>query len=88
MMTKEAVLYLNTNDGRTEAERKADLYEGRININQDLTPCVTVWENGTAKRRLPQDIFRGAMDAWWTCDEEGQSRSFVGQKRIDLKIDK
>jgi hypothetical protein len=55
---------------------------------QEKTPCVTVWENVTAKRRLPQDIFRGEMDAWWTCDEEGQSRSFVGQKRLALKIDK
>jgi len=85
---KEAVLYLKTGDGRTEAERKADLYEGRINISQDLTPCVTVWENGTAKRRLPQDIFRGDMDAWWTCDAEGQARSFVGQRRLALKIDR
>ncbi len=85
---KEAVRYLKTEDGRTEAERKADMYEGRANISEEKTPCVTVWENGTAKRRLPQDIFRGEMDAWWTCDEEGQSRSFVGQRRLLLKIDK
>jgi hypothetical protein len=85
---KEAVQYLKTDDGRTEDERQADLWEGRTNITQDLTPCITVWENGTAKRRLPQDIFRGDMDAWWTCDEEGQSRSFVGQRRLALKIDK
>ena len=85
---KEAVRYLKTDDGRTEAERNADLYEGRINISEEKTPCVTVWENGTAKHRLPQDIFRGDMDAWWTCDEEGQSRSFIGQRRLALKIDK
>jgi hypothetical protein len=85
---KEGALFLKTNDGRTEAERKADLFEGRTDISDEKTPCVSVWENGTAKRRLPQDIFRGDMDAWWTCEEEGQSRSFVGQRRLRLKIDK
>ncbi|MGO9340246.1 MAG: hypothetical protein ACLPY1_22350 [Terracidiphilus sp.] len=85
---KEAVLYLKTDDGRSEAERRADLYEGRTSIGEEKTPCVTVWENSTAKRRLPQDIFRGEMDAWWTCDQEGQARSFVGKKRLALKIDK
>jgi hypothetical protein len=85
---KEAVLYLKTDDGRTEAERKADLYEGRVCISEERTPCVTVWENGTAKRRLPQDMFRADMDAWWTCDKDGQSRTFVGQKRLALKIDR
>jgi len=86
--SKEAVLYLKTDDGRTESERKTDLYEGRTNISEEKTPCVTVWENGTAKRRLPQDLFRGEMDAWWTCDDGVQTLSYIGQRRLALKIDK
>ncbi len=85
---KEAVAYLKMDHGRTEEERRIDLFEGRTNISEALTPCVTVWENGTARRRLPQDLFRGEMDAWWTCEEDRQERSFVGARRLALNIDR
>lgn len=83
--SKEGLRYIMTDDGRTKEDRWADILNGTVKFNE--TPCVTVWENGTAKRRLPQDIFRGDMDAWWTCDNGVQTRSFVGQKRLTLKID-
>jgi hypothetical protein len=85
---KEAVRYLAIDDGRSKDEKWADIEEGRAEISQEPTPCVTVWENATAKRRLPQDLFRGEMDAWWTSGQEGQSLSYVGKKRLALKIDR
>jgi hypothetical protein len=84
---KEGCLYARTDDGRTEAERWEDVYQNRAGLNAEPTPCVTVWENGTARRRLPQDIFRGAMDAWWTAQDGLQQLSYIGQKRLALKID-
>jgi hypothetical protein len=85
---KEALLYLRTDDGRSPEERWDDAMNGLAGINQDPTPCVTVWENGTAKRRLPQDLFRGPMDAWWTADNGFQELTFIGAKRQALKIDR
>lgn len=85
---KEVALYLRTDDGRTVEERRLDLYEGRTNFSVVPTFCCTVWENRTAKRRLPQDLFRGPMDAWWTCDEDRQGPSFIGGRRLALGIDK
>jgi hypothetical protein len=85
---KEANQYVRTDDGRAEEARWDDVFSGRAGISQDPTLCVTVWENGTAKRRLPQDLFRGPMDAWWTCDEDRQGPSFIGEKRSALGIDK
>ncbi len=85
---KEALLYLRTDDGRSREERWDDALSGRAGISQEPTLCVTVWENGTAKRRLPQDLFRGPMDAWWTCDEDQQGASFIGERRLALGIDK
>jgi hypothetical protein len=84
--SKDGVKYIMTDDGRTKEDRWTDIRNGSVKFSE--TASVTVWENGTAKRRLPQDIFRGEMDAWWTCDEEKQTLSFVGQKRLALKIDK
>jgi len=85
---KEAAFYLSTNDGRTKDERWDDVLSGRAGISQHPNPCCTVWENGTAKRRLPQDLFRGPMDAWWTYDQDQQTLSFIGEKRRTLNIDK
>ena len=84
--SKEGLKYIMTDDGRTKEDRWTDILNGTVRFSE--IPCVTVWENGTAKRRLPQDIFRGDMDAWWTFDEEKQTLSFVGKKRLALKIDK
>lgn len=86
--TKEAALYARTDDGRSEEERWDDVRSGRAGLKQEPTLCVTVWENGTGKRNLPQDLFRGSMDAWWTCNEDGQGPSFIGEKRLALGIDK
>ena len=86
--TKEAVLYARTDDGRSEEERWDDALSGRAGIRQEPTLCVTVWENGPAKRRLPQDLFRGPMDAWWACDEDRQGATFIGERRLALGIDK
>jgi hypothetical protein len=85
---KEAALYARTDDGRSSDERWEDALNGRSGISQEPTPCVTVWENGTAKRRLPQNLFRGPMDAWWTADDGMQSLSIVGERRLALKIDR
>jgi len=85
---KEALLYLRTDDGRDPEERWSDALSGLAAISQEPTLCVTVWENGTAKRKLPQDLFRGPMDAWWTCDEDRQGPSFIGERRLALGIDK
>lgn len=86
--TKEALLYWRTDDGRSPEERWDDAFSGRAGISQEPTLCCTVWENGTAKRRLPQDLFRGPMDAWWTRDEDHQGPSFIGERRLALGIDK
>lgn len=85
---KEAALYVRLDDGRSEEDRWDDALSGRAGIKQEPTLCVTVWENGTAKRRLPHDIFRGPMDAWWTCDEDQQGPSFIGERRLALGVDK
>jgi len=85
---KEAVAYIDTDDGRSREEREDDVFEGRAGISEEPTLCCTVWENGTAKRRLPQDLFRGPMDAWWACDEDRQGPSFIGERRLALGIDK
>jgi hypothetical protein len=85
---KEGALFLNTDDGRSREERWNDLQSGAAGISEEPIPCVTVWENGTAKRRLPHNLFRGPMDAWWTADKGQQTLSFVGEKRLALKIDR
>ena len=82
--------YLNTNDGRSRAERMYDLQSGKVTLPAaDATAVgVTVWENAVAARRVPQDLFRGPMDAWWEATEEGQRLGYIGQLRRELDIDK
>jgi len=84
---REANLYAKLDDGRTEAERWSDVWENRAGIRIEPTPCVTVWENGAAKHRLPQDLFRGDMDVWWTYENGRQMLSYIGQRRLALGID-
>jgi hypothetical protein len=49
---------------------------------------VTVWENGIAAKKLPTDMFRGEMDAWWECDGTGDQRLiFIGERRRALGVD-
>lgn len=84
----EAFRYINTDDGRSPGERWDDAFSGRAGISQEDTLCVSVWENGTAKHRLPQNLFGGPMDAWWTLDEGSQGSTFIGKRRVALDIDK
>jgi hypothetical protein len=84
---REANLYAERDDGRTKAERWSDVWGNRAGLRTEPTPCVTVWENGAAKRKLPRDIFRGEMDAWWTFENGSQQRSYIGQRRLALGID-
>ena len=83
--------HLNTEDGRTQQERYNDLWNGEADMpDEDATlPGVTVWENAVATRKLPKDIFRGEMDAWWEVTEDGrQLPAFIGELRRDLQVDK
>lgn len=48
----------------------------------------TVWENAVASKKLPNDPFRGDMDAWWETDGKGnQNLNFVGDRRRLLGVD-
>lgn len=85
---KEGAFYLKNDDGRSREERWDDLRSGSVELNDSNVPCVTVWENGTTIRRLPRDMFRGDMDAWWTADNGEQSLSFIGDRRRRLGVDR
>lgn len=85
---KEAVQYVKAEDGRSPAERWSDVAEGRAGIKAEPTPCVIVWENAVSDRRLPRELFRGEMDAWWTIEGGFQELSFAGEKRKRLSIDR
>jgi hypothetical protein len=84
--------YINTEDGRSRAERADDvMHPEDIGLPpfDATTPGVTVYENAVATRKLPQDLFRGAMDAWWEVTPEGrQSLTFIGNLRRELQVDK
>ena len=83
--------HLNTEDGRTKHERYNDLWNGEIDMPEEDAPLpgVTVWENAVATRKLPKDIFRGQMDAWWEVTEDWrQLPIFIGDLRRELQVDK
>ena len=77
---KEAALYLKSDDGRTLEERQADLWSGQAEISEELTPCVTVWENAYAKRKFPNELFRGPMDARWSVENGAQVLELCGRE--------
>lgn len=82
--------YMNTDDGRSRAERANDIYQGVAGLPDDVeakATGITVWENGTAPRRLPQDLFRGEMDAWWEYSSGEQRLSFIGERRRALGVE-
>ena len=82
--------HANTDDGRTRGERLADIVHGDIEMpEEDATALgVTVWENAVASKKLPSDLFRGDMDAWWETDGMGnQNLTFVGERRRLLGVD-
>jgi hypothetical protein len=64
----------NTDDGRTRGDRLADIMRESIEMPDEnaLALGVTVWENAVALRKLPSDLFRGDMDAWWETDGNGK----------------
>lgn len=81
--------YARTEDGRTKAERLADIMSGKVDLGpEDATHVgVTVWENGVSRKKIPRDLFRGPMDAWWEYGDTHQSLTFVGETRKDLGVD-
>ena len=82
--------HADTNDTRTRGERLADIMRGDIEMPDEnaIALGVTVWENAVASRKLPNDLFRGDMDAWWETDGTGrQSLTFIGDRRRTLGVD-
>jgi hypothetical protein len=82
--------HANTDDGRTRGDRLADILCGDIEMPDEnaIALGVTVWESAVALRKLPSDLFRGDMDAWWETDGNGgQSLTFIGDRRGALGVD-
>jgi hypothetical protein len=82
--------YVNTDDGRTRYERVQDIHDGIAGLPEDIDTKetgVTVWENGTAAKNLPRDLFRGEMDAWYEALSGEQVLTFVGERRRSLGVD-
>jgi hypothetical protein len=81
--------YMNTDDGRTRAERASELTRGDMDLGdyEAVELGATVWQNAVAARKLPDDMFRGEMDAWWEVSEGGQCLTFVGEHRRALGVD-
>jgi hypothetical protein len=82
--------HARTDDGRSHGERLADIMRGDIEMpDYEATALgVTVWENAVATKKLPADMFRGEMDAWWEADGKGeQSLTFIGERRRALGVD-
>jgi hypothetical protein len=48
---------------------------------------VTVWENAVATKKLPGDLFKGEMDAWWKVSPGEQTLAFIGERRRSLEVD-
>lgn len=83
--------FLNTDDGRTPDERVQDIYDGIAGLPEDIEATeigVTVWENAAAAKKLPTNLFRGEMDAWWEALPSGEQKlTFVGDRRRELRVD-
>ena len=82
--------YIHTDDGRTKAERGRDVFEGTAGLPEDIEAKetgVTVWENAVATRKLPGDLFKGEMDAWYEVSEGHQTLTFAGEHRRTLGVD-
>jgi hypothetical protein len=83
--------YVHTDDGRTRNERVQDIYDGIAGLPEDTEAKetgVTVWENAAATKKLPSDLFRGEMDAWYEASSDGhQTLTFCGERRRALGVD-
>lgn len=83
--------YIHTDDGRTKQDRFQDIYDGTAGLPEDTEAKetgVTVWENAIATIRLPGDLFKGVMDAWYEVAEGHQTLAFTGERREALGADK
>jgi len=82
--------YMHTDDGRTINERMQDIYDGVAGLPEDSEAKetgVTVWENAAATKKLPTDLFRGEMDAWYEASGNQQILAFIGERRRALGAD-
>jgi hypothetical protein len=81
--------YMNTDDGRSRNERAGELIRGEVDLGdfEAVETGITVWQNATANQKLPNDLFRGEMDAWWEFSGDAQALTFVGERRRSLGID-
>ena len=82
--------YMRIDDGRTRAERLRDIQYGAAGLPEDMEAKetgVTVWENAVATKKLPNDLFRGEMDAWWENSPGEQTLTFIGERRRSLGVD-
>jgi hypothetical protein len=82
--------YIHTDDGRTKHERVQDIHDGVAGLPDDIEAKetgVTVWENAAATKKLPSDLFKGEMDAWYEFSDGHQRLTFVGERRRSLGVD-
>ena len=82
--------YIRTDDGRTKQERFQDIYNCTAALPDDTEAKetgITVWENAVASKRLPGDLFKGVMDAWYEVSEGHQTLAFTGERRKSLGVD-
>ncbi|WP_348266189.1 hypothetical protein [Edaphobacter sp. DSM 109919] len=83
--------YMHTDDGGPKQERIQEIYNGTAGLPDDIEARetgITVWENAVASKKLPPDLFRGEMDAWYEFSESHQTLAFVGERRRSLDVDK
>jgi hypothetical protein len=74
---READLHIRTEGGRSPDERWENAWSGHAGISQEPTLCCTVWENGTAKRRLPQDLCKSQRCKSYECNSWLDSSSLI-----------
>jgi hypothetical protein len=82
--------YIHTDDGRTKRERVQDIHDGVAGLPEDTEAKetgVTVWENAVATKKLPGDLFKGKMDAWYEFLDGHQRLTFAGERRQSLGVD-
>jgi hypothetical protein len=82
--------YIHTDDGRPVRERVQDIYDGVAGLPDDdeaKETGVTVWQNAVATKKLPDDLFRSQMDAWYEFSDGEQMLTFAGERRRSLGVD-
>ncbi len=82
--------YIHSDDGRTKQERVQDTHNGTAGLPDNTEAKeigVTVWENAVASKKLPGDLFKGVMDAWYEISKDHQALAFAGERRRLLGVD-